>query len=323
MGNRLKIFSRIGFIRVELSCFQEELYQNLKNSLLIEKPGESQIKTKIISLPVILREKLSFLKNYPSVEPDTYALGLGNYFYFAKGGKKLTTIGILNYLQKKISIFFAPESFCFEEIRTTYFALIREGMKIFEYYPLHCAGVSKNGKVILILAPGGTGKTALSLQLLQQSFSLLSDDTVFIRDTPSGILAAGFFEKPRIDFGHKKLFPHLELPSEKLVGVNKKWHIDLKKNHLKTDPIEENPYLLFFLTRSPRFFLFPITQKASFLLLQKQLSFQNSCAEFFKNYFHLLLKLNHTTRSFALGGSSISQLGDAVEKSAENFIKDS
>jgi len=44
------------------------------------------------------------------------------------------------------------------------------------FVPLHCAGVSRNNKGILIFAPPDTGKTLTSMLLVQEGFKFISED---------------------------------------------------------------------------------------------------------------------------------------------------
>jgi hypothetical protein len=67
-----------------------------------------------------------------------------------------------------------------------------ETMKRFERYPLHAAGLSLNGKGVLVPGASGSGKSTLSVALVRAGFDFLSDDTVFLTESSDGIWVWGF-----------------------------------------------------------------------------------------------------------------------------------
>ena len=54
-------------------------------------------------------------------------------------------------------------------------------LRNFGLFSSHAAGVSKDGRGVLIPAPGGTGKTTIALSLLLSGYQLLSDDLCLLR----------------------------------------------------------------------------------------------------------------------------------------------
>jgi GTPase SAR1 family protein len=48
------------------------------------------------------------------------------------------------------------------------------------FYRLHSGGVVRNGAAVLLVGPNGAGKTTLVLRLVEEGFSVLSDDEVWI-----------------------------------------------------------------------------------------------------------------------------------------------
>ena len=54
------------------------------------------------------------------------------------------------------------------------------------FYRLHSGGVVRNGAAALLVGPNGAGKTTLVLRLVNEGFSVLSDDEVWI-DPESGL----------------------------------------------------------------------------------------------------------------------------------------
>jgi hypothetical protein len=57
--------------------------------------------------------------------------------------------------------------------------------------PLHCACLDYAGDALLIAGVGGAGKSTLTAALLQNGFSLLSDDCAFISANPESLLVHG------------------------------------------------------------------------------------------------------------------------------------
>lgn len=80
-------------------------------------------------------------------------------------------------------------------------------------YYIHGAAVSKKGKVAVILAKSGFGKTRSLLSLSGRGFKLLTDDVVLFRGKNLNILP--FVIRGSIDKGHVKDFPKLKDIAEK------------------------------------------------------------------------------------------------------------
>ena len=53
-------------------------------------------------------------------------------------------------------------------------------------FPLHAAGLVKEGRSCLFLGRSGSGKSTLTLHLVKNGYGLLSDDTVFLREKDGG-----------------------------------------------------------------------------------------------------------------------------------------
>ena len=67
-----------------------------------------------------------------------------------------------------------------------------ETMKRMDRYPLHAAGVSLNGRGVLLPGASGSGKSTLSVALVRAGFDFLSDDTVFLAASAEGIWVWAF-----------------------------------------------------------------------------------------------------------------------------------
>ena len=71
------------------------------------------------------------------------------------------------------------------------FAILKllRGLGIFG---LHAAGVTRNGRGVLILGSSGSGKSTLTIGLIRLGWSYLSDDTLLLRDNPNSVEALAF-----------------------------------------------------------------------------------------------------------------------------------
>lgn len=76
-------------------------------------------------------------------------------------------------------------------------------------FPLHAAGLVKEGRSCLFLGRSGSGKSTLTLHLVKNGYGLLSDDTVFLREKAGRIEALSFPEEINVSEQTMKLIPEL------------------------------------------------------------------------------------------------------------------
>ncbi|MFA5809729.1 MAG: hypothetical protein WC935_05235 [Thermoleophilia bacterium] len=76
-------------------------------------------------------------------------------------------------------------------------------------FPLHAAGLVKKGRASLLLGRSGSGKSTLSLHLVRNGFGILSDDTVFLKESDGIIEAFSFPEEINVSEQTIKLIPEL------------------------------------------------------------------------------------------------------------------
>jgi hypothetical protein len=88
--------------------------------------------------------------------------------------------------------------------------LLVEVFKRRDWYGLHAAGFSENGRAILIPGTSGTGKSTLSVALLRAQFDYLSDDMVFLGRRPDGLAVRGFAEDVDVSEQTIRFFPELD-----------------------------------------------------------------------------------------------------------------
>lgn len=88
--------------------------------------------------------------------------------------------------------------------------LLVELLKRREYYSMHAAVFSKDGKALLIPGTSGAGKSTLAVMLLRSGFGYLSDDMTFLRRSPDGLEALGFPEDVDVSDRTIGFFPELD-----------------------------------------------------------------------------------------------------------------
>lgn len=97
-------------------------------------------------------------------------------------------------------------------------------------FPLHAAGVARDGRGYLFLGRSGSGKSTLTLNLVRAGYGLLSDDTVFLRMADGHLEALCFPEEINVSEQTLELIP--ELSRVKNFTVN-------ELRHKSSFPIEE------------------------------------------------------------------------------------
>ncbi|MHB9111504.1 MAG: hypothetical protein ACYC4D_02600 [Thermoleophilia bacterium] len=76
-------------------------------------------------------------------------------------------------------------------------------------FPLHAAGLVKDGRSCLFLGRSGSGKSTLTVQLVRSGYGLLSDDTVFLREKDGLVEALSFPEEINVTEQTVGLIPEL------------------------------------------------------------------------------------------------------------------
>ena len=76
-------------------------------------------------------------------------------------------------------------------------------------FPLHAAGLVRKGRSCLFLGRSGSGKSTLTLHLVRNSYGLLSDDTVFLRESGGTVEALSFPEEINVSEQTIELIPEL------------------------------------------------------------------------------------------------------------------
>jgi hypothetical protein len=102
--------------------------------------------------------------------------------------------------------------------------LLVEILRRRDWYSVHAAGFSENGRAILIPGTSGSGKSTLSVALLRANFDYLSDDMVFLARHPEGLRVRGLVEDVDVSDQTIRFFPELDflLRSPQMSGYLKR-----------------------------------------------------------------------------------------------------
>ncbi len=92
-----------------------------------------------------------------------------------------------------------------------FFPIWAQLLKTRGIYPVHAAGLERNGRGILFPGKSGCGKSTLSLHLLRHGYRLLGDDTVFVRGDGRGAEMLFFPEEVDVCPETIDLYPQLAL----------------------------------------------------------------------------------------------------------------
>jgi hypothetical protein len=77
-------------------------------------------------------------------------------------------------------------------------------------FSLHAAGVSRNGRGVLLVGASGSGKTTLSLALIRAGFDFLGDDMVFLSDRAGDLQVCAFPDEVDVTEQTARFFPELQ-----------------------------------------------------------------------------------------------------------------
>lgn len=92
-----------------------------------------------------------------------------------------------------------------------FFPIWAQMLKTRGMFPVHAAGLERNGRGVLFPGKSGCGKSTLSLHLLRHGYRLLGDDTVFVRREGDGASMLFFPEEVDVCPETVDLYPNLAL----------------------------------------------------------------------------------------------------------------
>jgi hypothetical protein len=90
-----------------------------------------------------------------------------------------------------------------------FYPLWAQLMKMCGLFPLHAAGLVRDGKSFLFLGKSGSGKSTLSIHLVKNGYGLLSDDTVFLRERDGVLESMSFPEEINVTEKTIEMIPEL------------------------------------------------------------------------------------------------------------------
>jgi len=145
----------------------------------------------------------------------------------------------------------------------------------YDFHELHAAGLAKEGKGLLIVGPSGSGKSSLTLSLVQAGWNYLTDDMLIIRHTRSGVEAFPLRRYFKVDKSIVAKYPELSRP------LNKPLEFHGDEAYIYIDEVYGNqlsqrciPRVIIFpkITHKEKSFIEPIKQSDAFINL-----FQTNC----------------------------------------------
>ncbi|MHB0914246.1 MAG: phosphoenolpyruvate carboxykinase (ATP) [Thermoleophilia bacterium] len=90
-----------------------------------------------------------------------------------------------------------------------FYPLWAQLMKSRGLFPLHAAGLVRDGRSALLLGKSGSGKSTLSIHLVKAGYGLLSDDTVFLREDDGTVESLSFPEEINVTENTIAMIPEL------------------------------------------------------------------------------------------------------------------
>ncbi|MFA5802745.1 MAG: hypothetical protein WC911_09770 [Thermoleophilia bacterium] len=115
-------------------------------------------------------------------------------------------------VEQRISVGFAEKDLLQSDWLITnlfFYPLWAQLLKECGLFPIHAAGLVKNGRASLLLGRSGSGKSTLSLHLVRSGFGILSDDTIFLKEKDGIVEAFSFPEEINVTEQTIKLIPEL------------------------------------------------------------------------------------------------------------------
>jgi hypothetical protein len=187
--------------------------------------------------------------------------------------------------------------------RQLFLVVLQEIMKNEGLFPIHAAGVSRNGRGILIVAPAGYGKTTTTLLLLRQGFSLLSDDTLFLRERGEELEVISFPEEVKILPETVPLFDELSfLQHTCMPEGSDKFTFPIEKLYRNRIEWRARPEILIFLEKGEDYFpgIRPMEKKTALKSFFSQMSLPGANKGALRSYFEMITKLVRFCRTYSL-----------------------
>jgi hypothetical protein len=204
---------------LDSTSLAEEMYS--KTDVFSENPWRIRITVPSQPMPGLPPERLIDLIHYTGAD-DWLSIDLlewGNCFVDMKRGEAFAVLAH--------SLAENPQQVCQVLINTILTNLItRHG-----YSMLHASALIKDGNILLLQAPHGTGKSTTALRLLLNGYKLLSDSMVYIGERGDDLWMGGFpVGRIKLRTDMLPLFPALAAQAEEeRVRNETKYRVELKR----------------------------------------------------------------------------------------------
>jgi hypothetical protein len=133
---------------------------------------------------------------------------LGDVFYLTDGASLLHLQALQGQGTAQLAPTFGAQP---RVVQRTFWVLgLLKLLRPLGFYSLHAAGVvPAHGQGVLIIGPSGSGKSTLALGLLRQGWRYLSDDAVFLRLHPEGVVAVACRKHMYVDAGPAAMYAEI------------------------------------------------------------------------------------------------------------------
>ena len=122
-----------------------------------------------------------------------------------------------------------------------------ELLKRREIYGLHAAGLSIDGKGVLLPGTSGAGKSTLTIALLRKGLDFLTDDTIFLAPGREGPRMLAFPDEIDVTYETCRMFPELSFLTDlpKRAG-SRKWQVHAEEVYGSNTSWECRPSVIVF-----------------------------------------------------------------------------
>jgi hypothetical protein len=170
------------------------------------------------------------------------------------------------------------------------------------FYPLHAAALTNGSQSVLFVAESDCGKSTMAYGLLREGWQYLSDDTVLLTPTASGVEAVGFRRNFGLDAISHTIFPELATVAYPQLNDPEKWCIPIDQIYPGQYAERSQPNILLFpqIVDRPTSELVRVGVLEALGHLMQQSALLMWGADLITSHLAVLQRLVHQTRSYKL-----------------------
>lgn len=169
-------------------------------------------------------------------------------------------------------------------------------------FTMHAAAVAREGRGLVVAAAADSGKSTLTLRLVQRGWDYLSDDTVLLRPDPKGVEVLGMRAHFSLDPDAEALFPGLSAGREASLLKEEKWAVNVEALHPDRRAEVCRPAVLVFphIVDAPKSTLVPVSKPEAFGALLAQSSLARVKLDYVAEHLDTLGRLAADTLGYRL-----------------------